>query len=769
MKENEIHAEDISLAPPTDLFEEAKKIAETTANEDKFIFILQYDANRIDFLMSVLKAVGAEVILLNEEAYTLDAAMNMTQLAFVKPLDCIERVSTHEELKIAIPDEEIVTGTIAAEPLTTNTMLGRSAEVATASVGARSLGISCSTATNITMATAKEVSVESFTYGQFYYSTPELWYKFVVPKTKQYTICTTGTLDTVGELYDHCGNLITRVDDRPACGKLNFRILRTLQANQTYYVKVTEAKSKTGIFYLRVTEEILVDKIKFSPTSLCLTVGAEYELPVSPGTFLNIPGTTPLTALNVEIEPENATEKSLTWGVYDDDIINIKTVYKNGKSTQTIEVLKSGTARLSAFDKKTNGKSAECSVYAGGVPVTGISLNLTKKTMCVNDENYLSETILPWNALNRNVYWSSSDTSVAEINPAGRVKAKKIGTAVITAKTEDGGFTATCTISVVTGIVVEKHPDEEHSRIVFPNGKVWNCINFDIINNYVLDENDPESQRFYDNVYEGKTFDKDLGTIYNPPLKGYSNEELKIIYMIDSLGMAAYVREYAANLPDYSDNGQVRLSKIIGYKDQIFMMLFNRTPKHYRRDLLGNWYQTTDTSDWTDVVSESESLFGGHEIYDGKFWLEFGSLVLDLVSYAIGCPALKIPEKAIKALRKGIGYYSLLRSVSESVLNEDFNGFISAIINGSIDEDELDETINVNNTSFKSANYTLGWAFDLLSLSSDFGAFADMFRDGPHFYKEIFTCCANDTSYRVYLRTADDNMVAIDDIASVLD
>ena len=49
---------------------------------------------------------------------------------------------------------------------------------------------------------------------------------------------------------------------------------------------------------------------------------------------------------------------------------------------------------------------------------------------------------------NSKVKWSSSNTAVASVDSAGKVTAKKAGTAVITAKTEDGEFVATSTITV---------------------------------------------------------------------------------------------------------------------------------------------------------------------------------------------------------------------------------------------------------------------------------------------------------------------------------
>ena len=60
----------------------------------------------------------------------------------------------------------------------------------------------------------------------------------------------------------------------------------------------------------------------------------------------------------------------------------------------------------------------------------------------------LHATTYPDNATNRAVLWKSSDSSVVEVDTNGRVTAVKAGTAVVTVATVDGGFTATCTITV---------------------------------------------------------------------------------------------------------------------------------------------------------------------------------------------------------------------------------------------------------------------------------------------------------------------------------
>ena len=86
--------EEIVLAASTELFDEAKEISESTGLDEKFAFALKYDANQKDFLTSMLNEVGAVVEDNDEESCIISTKMNMTQLAFIKRLDCVERVKT---------------------------------------------------------------------------------------------------------------------------------------------------------------------------------------------------------------------------------------------------------------------------------------------------------------------------------------------------------------------------------------------------------------------------------------------------------------------------------------------------------------------------------------------------------------------------------------------------------------------------------------------------------------------------------------------------
>ena len=82
------------------------------------------------------------------------------------------------------------------------------------------------------------------------------------------------------------------------------------------------------------------------------------------------------------------------------------------------------------------------------VPVTGVTLDLSTWTMVVGNRVLLKATVAPANATNQTLIWKSSNNAVATVNSKGRVDAIAPGTAIITVTTKDGGFTATCTVTV---------------------------------------------------------------------------------------------------------------------------------------------------------------------------------------------------------------------------------------------------------------------------------------------------------------------------------
>jgi len=89
------------------------------------------------------------------------------------------------------------------------------------------------------------------------------------------------------------------------------------------------------------------------------------------------------------------------------------------------------------------------------IKVNAVQISETALILPKGDSVFLSATVSPVNASNPSVTWSSSDKAVATITAGGKVTAVGAGTATITATTTDGGYTATCTVTVTERLAEE--------------------------------------------------------------------------------------------------------------------------------------------------------------------------------------------------------------------------------------------------------------------------------------------------------------------------
>lgn len=86
------------------------------------------------------------------------------------------------------------------------------------------------------------------------------------------------------------------------------------------------------------------------------------------------------------------------------------------------------------------------------VKVKGVDLDQKDITINVGNTIALKANINPDVASDKTVEWTSSDTSVATVDKDGVVRGVKTGSTTITAKTNDGGFEASCTVNVINAV-----------------------------------------------------------------------------------------------------------------------------------------------------------------------------------------------------------------------------------------------------------------------------------------------------------------------------
>lgn len=147
--------------------------------------------------------------------------------------------------------------------------------------------------------------------------------------------------------------------------------------------------------------------------------------------------------LNVQVLPENAENKSLT---FESDNKNVVTVDANGKITANKKAAgKSAVVTVYANDRKTVVAKCTVTVKKATVKVKKIKLSTKKnvKKIKAGKSLVVSAKVTPTNASNKKVTWSTSNKKYATVKN-GKVTAKKAGigkTVTITAKAKDGSNT----------------------------------------------------------------------------------------------------------------------------------------------------------------------------------------------------------------------------------------------------------------------------------------------------------------------------------------
>ena len=193
------------------------------------------------------------------------------------------------------------------------------------------------------------------------------------------------------------------------------------------------------------SEPVAVDGVTLDESSITLVVGGNQ-------------------ALVATVTPADADDKSVTWSSSNSAVATV--------TDGVVTAVSPGTATVTVITVD-GGYTATCqvTVEAAEVHVTGVSLDRSEMTLVEGQTGSLVATVSPGNATNKSVTWSVDDDSVVNVDQNGLVIAVSPGTATVTVTTVDGGFTATCQVTVeeraVTGI--EATPD----RSVYTVGDVF--------------------------------------------------------------------------------------------------------------------------------------------------------------------------------------------------------------------------------------------------------------------------------------------------------
>ena len=197
----------------------------------------------------------------------------------------------------------------------------------------------------------------------------------------------------------------------------------------------------------------------------CIVTVQEDNVPVQ--VSVSLPATDSMTVGEEKVLSPvivNGTGQTVTWNTDNEDVVSVEqdgTVKAVGKGTATVTITV-GSASATCYITVTEKPEEEILVQKITIADT---LNLTKGSVFV-----LDAVVTPLNATNRELVWSTTDSTVVRVDE-GKLTACSAGVVVVSVATVDGSVRANCIVTVteadtsvdkvpVTGITLYDYADK---------------------------------------------------------------------------------------------------------------------------------------------------------------------------------------------------------------------------------------------------------------------------------------------------------------------
>jgi uncharacterized protein YjdB len=179
---------------------------------------------------------------------------------------------------------------------------------------------------------------------------------------------------------------------------------------------VDGAKTSTSA----ITVSSSVSSVAISPSSVAVNLGASHQL-------------------SAVVTPSTAINKNVTWRSANNGIATVS-------PTGVVTAVAVGNVAITATTYD-GAKVSTCNLSVI-IPVTSVNIDPTTLSLNAGATQAMGAIVMPANATNKNVTWSSSNPAVATINNNGTITALAQGVSTITVTTADGAKTATSSLTV---------------------------------------------------------------------------------------------------------------------------------------------------------------------------------------------------------------------------------------------------------------------------------------------------------------------------------
>ncbi|ALS37047.1 M6 family metalloprotease-like protein [Enterococcus rotai] len=181
----------------------------------------------------------------------------------------------------------------------------------------------------------------------------------------------------------------------------------------------SESKDKMNVTFKG--QPVQVDNIKIEPKEATVIVGNTVQLTAS-------------------ILPENADNQKINWKSSDDSIASVST-------TGIITAKSAGKAIITAMSEDGE-KMATSTITVPSVPVSSINVTPENVELGIGGKQKLESKIIPENATNKKVTWTSLNKEIVTVSSDGEITGKKAGNTTITATTDNGEKQAKVAVTV---------------------------------------------------------------------------------------------------------------------------------------------------------------------------------------------------------------------------------------------------------------------------------------------------------------------------------